>query len=59
MAKQDLTTQQVIKRLASKFPSPQYGFITQVRSGTGAMYAGTADAVVDVAIRNVFYEDYY
>lgn len=45
MAKQDLTTQQVIKRLASKFPSPQYGFLTQIRNGTGGLYGGTADAM--------------
>lgn len=42
---QDLTTQKVIERLAAKYPSPQYGFITQVRSGTGYYQARTADAL--------------
>ena len=43
--KQDLTTQEVIERLAAHYPSPQYGFITQVRNGTGANAGRTADAM--------------
>lgn len=43
--KQDLTTQEVIERLGRMYPSPQYGFLTQVRSGTGYYAARTADAL--------------
>lgn len=40
-----LNTQQVIERLAEKYPSPMYGFITQVRNGTGYSASRTADAM--------------
>lgn len=43
--KQLLNTQELIERLAKHFPSPMYGFITQVRSGTGSTNARTADAM--------------
>lgn len=43
--KTSLKTSEVIERLGAKYPSPQYGFITQVRSGTGAYAARTADAM--------------
>ena len=45
MSKQQLTTPEVIERLAAKFPSPQFGFLTQVRNGTGAGATRTADAM--------------
>lgn len=40
-----LNTQELIERLAKHFPSPTYGFLTQVRSATGAINARTADAL--------------
>ena len=45
MKKKLLNTQELIERLAKHFPSPTYGFITQVRSGTGSTNARTADAM--------------
>ena len=43
--KKEIDTPEIIKRLASKFPSPLYGFITQFRNGTGFMANRTADAM--------------
>lgn len=43
--KESLKTNEVIERLAAKYPSPQYGFLTQVRNGTGYMSTRTADAI--------------
>lgn len=43
--KEQLKTQEIIERLAAKYPSPMYGFITQVRNGTGYSASRTADAI--------------
>ena len=43
--KLNLETTEIIERLGSKFSSPEYGFITQVRNGTGYMANRTADAM--------------
>lgn len=40
-----MKTNEVIERLAEKYPSPQYSFLTQVRNGTGYMSTRTADAI--------------
>jgi hypothetical protein len=40
-----LNTQELIERLGKHFPSPTYGFITQVRSATGSTSCRTADAM--------------
>lgn len=40
-----LNTQELIERLGKHFPSPTYGFITQVRSSTGSNACRTADAM--------------
>ena len=40
-----LNTQELIERLGKHFPSPTYGFITQVRSATGSTNCRTADAM--------------
>lgn len=45
MKKKELNAHQVIERLAIKYSSPQYGFITQVRNGTGYSATRTADAM--------------
>lgn len=44
-AKVLLNTQQLVERLSKHFPSPTYGFITQVRSATGSTNCRTADAM--------------
>jgi hypothetical protein len=40
-----LKTHEVIERLAAKYASPSYGFLTQVRNGTGMRADRTADAM--------------
>lgn len=40
-----LNTQEIITRLAEKYSSPNFGFLTQVRNGTGYMSNRTADAM--------------
>lgn len=42
-----LDTNELLKKLASKFPAPAYAFLTQVRNGTGYLnITRTADAMV-------------
>lgn len=42
---EQLKTPEIIERLAKKFSSPQYGFITQFKNGTGYASDRTADAI--------------
>lgn len=43
--KKEIKTSELIERLAVKYSSPQYGFITQFRNGTGYAADRTADAL--------------
>ncbi len=43
--KEFLNTEEIITRLSAKYSSPNFGFITQVRNGTGYMSNRTADAM--------------
>lgn len=40
-----METIELLEKLSKKYPSPQYGFITKVRNGTGFMSTRTADAI--------------
>ena len=40
-----MKTFELLEKLSKKYPSPQYGFITQVKNGTGCMATRTADAI--------------